>query len=465
MSESTGRVGIVPSVIEGGEKFAWLATARWTLIALLMAAPLTFGAVQAWAWGAMSAVSVLILVLWAFHCVSCGSAKLVRGWLYVPGVVLIAFTLMQLFAHWTLDPAATREAAIKLATYLLLFFLGQQIFAEATSRQWLSAGLTITIYGLAVALFAIIQFFASPGVLYGLLKPRWNSYIFGPYVSHNNYAGLMEMLIPIAVSTVLTLRQGHPARPFSLFAVLICVVSVLLSGSRGGVISLVAEFVVLGLIVCISPTFAELRGRALAAALALLTIAGGLFLWLDPGDVWKRWEIAADSPSIALEDRGRMTVSALRMSRANLVYGVGIGAFETAYPRYQTIATELLIDHAHNDYAQFVAEAGLLGWLLIPLSSACFCWLAFRRLGARCPAQQIGWLQVGAALGVCGILVHSFSDFNLHIPANAAWFAVVAALAVLGRQPLSLKSGAEACLQNRDSASTVGGQRVQVIEG
>jgi hypothetical protein len=41
------------------------------------------------------------------------------------------------------------------------------------------------------------------------------------------------------------------------------------------------------------------------------------------------------------------------------------------------------------------------------------------------------WLDwpVAAALGCCGLLVHSFVAFNFHIPANAAWFAVCMALA------------------------------------
>jgi hypothetical protein len=43
-----------------------------------------------------------------------------------------------------------------------------------------------------------------------------------------------------------------------------------------------------------------------------------------------------------------------------------------------------------------------------------------------------GWLQIGAAVGCCGLLVHSFTDLNLHIAPNAAWFAVCAAIATAG---------------------------------
>ena len=46
------------------------------------------------------------------------------------------------------------------------------------------------------------------------------------------------------------------------------------------------------------------------------------------------------------------------------------------------------------------------------------------------PAKDsIAWLRLGATIGCLGLLVHSYFDFNLHIPANATWFVVCAGLA------------------------------------
>jgi O-antigen ligase len=172
------------------------------------------------------------------------------------------------------------------------------------------------------------------------------------------------------------------------------------------------------------------RKRLLVAGLLLATAAGAFFSWLDPGDIWKRWEAMANTPVLALQDRDKLALDSLRMSREHLAHGVGVGAFEVAYPTYQTLVTELVIDFAHNDYAQFFAEAGIMGWVLAPVSIAAFFTLSFRRRRPRFQSQ-VGWLQLGAAIGVCGILVHSFSDFKLHIPANAAWCAFAIGLAVL----------------------------------
>lgn len=53
---------------------------------------------------------------------------------------------------------------------------------------------------------------------------------------------------------------------------------------------------------------------------------------------------------------------------------------------------------------------------------------AFTKLGERL-RRDAGWIRLGAALGCCGLLVHSFVEFNLHIPANAAWLAICVAIA------------------------------------
>ena len=108
--------------------------------------------------------------------------------------------------------------------------------------------------------------------------------------------------------------------------------------------------------------------------------------------------------------------------------GVGLGSFAEAFPRYQSFPSEFLWDHAHNDYAEALAETGFTGGGCILAAMGLFFWLAFRNLKAKL-RHSAGRMQFAAALGCCGVLVHSFADFNLHIPANAAWFAVCAAIA------------------------------------
>ena len=172
----------------------------------------------------------------------------------------------------------------------------------------------------------------------------------------------------------------------------------------------------------------------MAAAITLL--AGVvLFAYVDPGWVAKKLgSVVYVEGSWAdwVGPRKSMALDSLRMWRDHPVLGVGLGDFETAYPRYQSFPTNLWIDHAHNDYAEAVAETGLVGALLILSALALFLRLVFRDWG-RPLRSQANWVRLGAAIGCCGMLVHSFLDFNLHIPANAAWFAVLAGIATTER--------------------------------
>ncbi len=104
------------------------------------------------------------------------------------------------------------------------------------------------------------------------------------------------------------------------------------------------------------------------------------------------------------------------------IKGVGLGALVAAYPRYETIYDGKLVDHVHNDYIEMLAETGLLGGIC----GLSFLWILFRQAKACYAAEQGHFsraLHAGAVAGLCGMLLHSFVDFNLHIPSNS--FAVL----------------------------------------
>jgi O-antigen ligase len=213
-------------------------------------------------------------------------------------------------------------------------------------------------------------------------------------------------------------------------ALLVPIASLLLCGSRGGFISLLAEVVILTAMVF---RHAPMRRRRRLAAMGGLgmTVAALLFFWMDPGEISKRLLTIANiaHPSDAtFGDRKVVALDSLHILRDHLWVGTGLGSFETAYPAYQSFATDLVYDHAHNDYAEALAETGLAGGLLMVAALAIFLRLGFEELGQRL-RHDAGWIQLGATIGCCGLLVHSFADFNLHIPANAAWFAACVAIA------------------------------------
>jgi O-antigen ligase len=114
--------------------------------------------------------------------------------------------------------------------------------------------------------------------------------------------------------------------------------------------------------------------------------------------------------------------------------GSGMGTFSAVYLPYQTPNLDRLINHAHNDYLQWVLEGGLPVLLIIGMG-------LFRYFGNwRCIWVSGSWggfrfIQVGAGVGVLLVLLHSMIDFSLHKPANNICFAFFLAVFLKANKP------------------------------
>jgi O-antigen ligase len=118
----------------------------------------------------------------------------------------------------------------------------------------------------------------------------------------------------------------------------------------------------------------------------------------------------------------------LRMLIKKPFLGWGLGTFPIVYPEFRSFYTSLFVNQAHNDYLQLLVEAGLVGFSI----AIWFLVLVFRQAASKLTnwtETASGAMTVAALLGCVGILVHSFLDFNLQIPANAALFYVLCAIA------------------------------------
>jgi O-antigen ligase len=318
---------------------------------------------------------------------------------------------------------------------LVFFFLATQLFAGGGSGTLRVFGLVVLVFAGSMGLFAILQFASGTRKIYGIVDTLGS--VFGPYANPDHFAGLMEMLIPVAVLYIVGRhrRFSLEGSVWRVSAFTLALVSLLLSGSRGGLLALSAEIAVATS--ALRRAGARTVGsRRLSTAAALTLLAGlVLFAYVDPGRVTHKLGSVAYVNRTWAEwagERKNLALDSLRMWRDHPVLGVGLGNFETAYPRYQSFPSDLWIDHAHNDYVEAAAETGLVGALLILSALALFFHLAFRDWG-RPLRSRAGWIRLGAAIGCCGMLVHSLGDFNLHIPANAAWFAVLAGIATTAR--------------------------------
>ena len=410
------------------------SVARMLLGVMLLTAPLPFGAVYTWAWASLTILTLLVLILWMVGSIQEGRLRIGYSPLYVPIVIFLALGLIQLSFHLTLSPIATKESLLKLATYFVLFFVVIQLFAASPVETWRRVGTAVLVFGFLFSFLSILQFFWNPGRILWVGHDLGGP--FGPYVDRDHYAGLMEMVAPVSAAYVLSRPKRDPRNSILWFAVLVPVVSLLLTGSRGGFVSVLVEIAILGWIMIWRNPLPGRPKRVASTGLVLVAVAA-LFFWLVPTYVLtKLGTIKNYVPEVSGESRPALWRNSLGIFRDHPLVGAGMGSFETAYPPYQTTASDLVTEHAHNDYVEALTETGLLGGVLILAALVLFIRITFRDLLVQLEHEP-GWIQLGAAIACCGLLIHSFVDFNLHIPANAAWFAFCAGLASLSGRTIT----------------------------
>ena len=197
--------------------------------ALLMFGPLAFGAVEEWSTLVLEAAAAGLLAIWAISTMF----QPERPIRWVPAFAVVLAGAVVIAAQLALGLSAyayvSIQEALKYAAYAMLFFVAVQCLQhEDTVRQFAVA---LTGFGFLLAVFAAIQGFTSPGKLYWIREPRFSGWVYGPYVNHNHYAGLMEMLaaLPLAMSLKREMTGGK--RALLIFAGLTMAATIFLSGS------------------------------------------------------------------------------------------------------------------------------------------------------------------------------------------------------------------------------------------
>ncbi len=342
------------------------SVARFLLVAALVAVPWAFGGTVAWVWVSLGLVACAILFLWAWGSVQQRVLQLAGSPVFLPVGLFLVMGVVQYMARLTLDRAETRQALVLLATDVVLFFLTVQLFSRVSRETWRAFGFAVLLLAGSLGVFAMLEFAAGEQQVYGEF-PTLGTAPFGPYANPNHFAGLMEMLIPVAVLS-LAERRGKPSLATLAWLAVgaaIPVAALLLSGSRGGLLALGAEVAIAIPVVARSSRLRRQhieKSRSLAAAVATAILAAVLlFTWVDPGFVAQKLGLIVKVGGPAWAEwagfRKKVASDSLRMLRDHPIVGVGLGNFETAYPPYQSFPSDLWIDYAHNDYVQAVAEA------------------------------------------------------------------------------------------------------------
>lgn len=265
-----------------------------------------------------------------------------------------------------------------------------------------------------------------------IFRPVYFFRASGFYLSPNHLCGLLEMLAMMLLSVCIWGRGPFAMRAFAAYGFLTCLGGITLTSSRTGYL---ATFLAMLVFMGISLAFIyrtrrrEFWNLTLMASIAFGVVMGtALFFMIRSEALSNRLEHL----STASHARLLHWPAALQQFQQNRDFGTGSGTYQIYGRLFREGTPAYDPTHVYNDYLELLAEYGLVGALLLCVFLAVHFGagtiglqrVILRKLrhGSRTKSNEMALL-TGAVCGTTAIAVHSFTDYNLHLPANALFAA------------------------------------------
>ena len=345
----------------------------------------------------------------------------------------------------SISPALTAPALLKLLAYAVLFLLVAGYPVREGAQADFSRGLAqvVLMAGLITASTALIERVYSNGRALWLFLPYdwkngnpWGDRAVGPFANPDHLANYLDQTLPFAAVGVfwpeaLSRRRPQVTRGVAGAALILISGALLLSSSRCGWLGALISLVVLG---TLWPR-ADGGARPRAAGKIVAVMSLGLFLILLLMFVGPGGRMQADARlkttvvNESLLGREAPALATISLVRDFPLFGVGLGCWPEVFPHYvKPPWTPTFWNATHNDYVQFAAETGLIGFALW----AWFLIGAYQRIheGTRVMTPGTDLLVAAALAAASATAVHEFFDFPLQVPANASLLTVLVGMVV-----------------------------------
>lgn len=297
--------------------------------------------------------------------------------------------------------------------------------------------MVLIIIGVAVfqSTLGLIQYGGGLHEVFGLEDSHSQGQAVGTYYNRDHLAGFLEMVFPVVLSLLAAMLGGHlnPVHQYKSrrqswsfwatiegnqsllygLAAIVIILCLVFTRSRTGIALTMA-----GLILVLMAFSRRLGGNnvygpygTVVALIVVIAVEIGLVPIFDRFSVDHmrdlRWEIFATS----MQGIGDF-----------FPLGSGSGTFPYVYPLYQLPHDNYFINHAHNDYLEWVFDGGILAVAII-VAALYLYFKNWKVVWIKGEWRVFRFIQVGAGIGVLMMILHSLIDFNLHKPVNAIYFA------------------------------------------
>jgi O-antigen ligase len=421
---------------------------------------IAFGGVDAWQMSVVSVFSAFIFFFWLLDTWKKGEFQISTNIIQLPLIGLILIGLIQLlplrnsgdlsqvipvsnYISLSFDPYLTRFAVIQLIIYSL-FFAAALVFIN--SRKRVKIIVNVLVFTAAIMSFlGIIQRIGNFELIYGF-RAVYQAAFFSSFVNQHHFASFMLMTIGLSLALFLESSVRRNKKIFLLFGLLLMAIAIILTGSRGALLSLIA---VVGFVISFKfaardrtyesdgKTKASRNFRIPVYIVSFLTIVIfliGSIILLGGDQSLIRGIGLAETQGDFSNGRLHFWSIALQNFSNHPILGTGLDSFGVVYPEYDTWNGIFRVEQTHNDYLQILSDAGIFGFICVISFIVLFVKKGFSKI-KNTQSRYNKSVSIGAFAGCLGILIHSFVDFPLRTPANTFVFLILVVLATDFRDP------------------------------
>ena len=377
---------------------------------------------------------------------------------------------------WTtssLMPPATRQAFVLLSAFALLLLTTVQRVRKLEDVERLLRWIAVAT--LAMAVFALVQFFTSNGKYFWFFEHPFaetSTAIKGSFTNANHFAQFIALGIGPLIWWVIagsprnapkrpTARNpfGQQIRPFDVKQGLralglgCCGFVGLMSLSRGGALVIFVAAVVCTLILYRG----ALVGRKILLALVGigLFVGAGLFVYGYDSLMAELDDFGSLQKLDQLEVRRKLWHADLAGIADYPLLGTGLGTHREVFPMYlrdPEAWRNIEYTHAENGYVQVALEAGVPGLLLVLIAIGLCVYWCLRSLG-KTADKRVFLCMAAIAASLAASFVHSMWDFVWYVPGCMVVPVILAACACRVCQ-----------LTRRDPSSTLRGRSDPLLD-
>jgi O-antigen ligase len=335
----------------------------------------------------------------------------------------------------SVDRELTSLALLRLLTAASVFWISLQLCRDASRALFLFWSVAVIIC--AYATYGIFAFGLMPGRILWI-ENKYSHFLSSTFINPNSFAAYAGIGLIAICGLILKLYRHEFAeaggsihfriasfievtgrKGLALLAgAFLILVALLLTGSRGGIVSTGFGLFVLGALTLSLRTSRSTEQRGAIIGVGAFLVVATFIVFGDA--------VLGKISEHGLQDESRLPtyIITLRSILASPLTGYGYGTFADVFPMFrdQSVSTDAKWEMAHNTYLEIFQGLGLvLGSALLAtvlmLTMRCVKGAMTRQMDetAPCVAAGVGFL----------LAAHSLIDFSLQIQAIAITFMAV----------------------------------------